>query len=160
MSVQNDELDRQMEEAVRGKNEYEEWLGVLAADCFKRGVAVPQAYARQRAWNAHQKAVGEQKKKENARLRRLHALARMIETLQMEQATLLGVPFTRTAPAELEEPDGAFFAEMEADLLRRQESMDVVHATATREQRELALRTADAALAGHNEGEITDSTDV
>jgi hypothetical protein len=83
----DDDIDRILAESAAAKSSYDEWKAQLAADCHKAGIAFPDSYALQRAWNAEQKKRAAQRKvekKKDAIRQRIAQLQRMLGDAKKE----------------------------------------------------------------------------
>lgn len=116
-TLTQDEIDQMLEETAEKKSEYDDWLAEFAAQCRREGRAMlPAGIARQRAWNAHQKAKGLARKQERARER----IQKLILRAGLDQTAAGG-----SANADAEEPD---FAAIEAAVAAAQEKATHTHA--------------------------------
>lgn len=135
-SIDDNELDDQLAEAVAAQNEYNDWKSQLAATCVQQGIAMPAGYALQREWNKEQKQRAERRKAIAAVERRkatiLAQMKKLANELQQLDAQLAEV-VVKTIQTEREEqlPN---FDNIDAELLRLQQEKELQTRLATREQ--------------------------
>ena len=128
----DDDIDRQIAEAAAAQSSYDEWKTQLAADCHKSGIAFPNSYALQRAWNAEQKKRAEKRKLEKKR----DAVKQRIAQLQ----ALLGEAKQELKTQEEQVID---FDALDAELLRVQQQRELADKEAKRQQQELFNSQSD-----------------